>query len=788
MPDPTARDVFDRRLPLYVYIEPLIGGRRVLEIGSAGGAGADYLAGHGAARVLSLDVDPSSVERARARHRRANLEFRAVQSLADPGALGESFDLVIVPDGESLVRRGDAVAAWKQLLADGGRLVLTAGSADRRAGAAGSAPAAGGVGYYEISDALLRHFPRLQMFGVTPFAGFGVVEFDGSGGDGLRVDSRLVEGGAEPPAAYLAVAGREAAQGLGYALVQIPFAPVEARLTAAAEVQDRGAEGRLAAAERRLDDTERRGRARVEEAEARVAELRRKLDDAALQSESAVRIARAQSEEMEELRGRLRRAADDRAAVDGEMAKLRRALGEAHESVMSLTRRTAEEMSAMAGRLFTAPPEAPLRARDLAAASALQDEVDRLRADLAETEARASVAEQRLEEIGTAGRERQSMLDDTLERLRLAEDATARERREVQRLAAEVRAAAATARALEDGQRALAARDDRIAALEGEKQDLTWRLAELEDSLRQAIARGVVAEGASRGAHSEELAAARAARERALEEFHRAAGAHVAEITDLKAQVAEQSAQVAELEDALREAESRATSATSDAAALRKGAKDLEEADRTRRSRLAELEGKLLRLEHERKQAAARAADTAPDPERERRLAEATRERDELRAELERLGRSAADTEEALWRSKDQLVADREQIGALESELGRLRDAAAAAAAAGRNGHEPSASIPSAVARELEVIEQGVGQEIEALGEIERALGAEAEAGRSNGDGNGLLHTTLGNYRRHAARLRDEVEGLRRRIDSLSPSEISGHLEELEEDLAELEK
>jgi chromosome segregation ATPase len=788
MPDPSARDVFDRRLPLYVYVEPLIGGRRVLELGSAGGASADYLAGHGAARVLSLDVDPSSVERARARHRRANLEFRAVPSLAELGALGESFDLVIVPDGESLVRRADSVAAWKQVLADGGRVVMTAASADRRAAAGGAASPAGGVGYYEVSDAFLRHFPRVQMFGVTPFAGFGVVEFDGSGGDGLRVDSRLVEGGAEPPAAYLAVAGREAAHGLGYALVQIPFAPVEARLTAAADAQDRGAEGRLAVAERRLDDSERRGRARVEEAEARVTELRRKLDDAALQAESAVRIARAQGEEMEELRGRLRRAADDRAAVDGEMAKLRRALGEAHESVVSLTRRTAEEMSAMAGRLFSAPQEAPLRPRDLAAAAALQHEVDRLRAELAEAEARASAAEQRLEEIGTAGRERQSMLDDTLERLRLAEDTTARERREVQRLSAEVRAAATTARALEDSQRALSARDDRIAALEGEKQDLTWRLAELEDKLRQAIARGVVAEGATRGAQTEELAAARAARERALEEFHRAAGAHVAELTDLKAQVAEQSAQVAELEDALREAEARAASATAEAATLRKGAKDLEEADRTRRSRLAELEGKLLRLEHERKQAAARVADATVDPERERRLAEMSRERDELRAEIERLGRSAADTEDALWRAKDQLVSDREQIGTLESELARLRDEAGAATAGG-NGHEPpAAAIPQVVAREIEAIEQGIGQEIETLSEIERALGD--QAGRSNGDTNepGLLHTTLGNYRRHAARLRDEVEGLRRRVDSLSPSEISGHLEELEEDLAELEK
>ncbi len=51
-----------------------------------------------------------------------------------------------------------------------------------------------------------------------------------------------------------------------------------------------------------------------------------------------------------------------------------------------------------------------------------------------------------------------------------------------------------------------------------------------------------------------------------------------------------------------------------------------------------------------------------------------------------------------------------------------------------------------------------------------------------------LLHTTLASFRRRAARLRDETEGLRRRLESMSSSEISGFLEELGEDLAEFEK
>ena len=256
---------------------------------------------------------------------------------------------------------------------------------------------------------------------------------------------------------------------------------------------------------------------------------------------------------------------------------------------------------------------------------------------------------------------------------------------------------------------------------------LVWRLAELEDKLRQAIARAVqggvarpdaqtaVAAPASSGpAASEDPEVVRRARERALEDFHRASSAHVEEITELRAAVSEQMALVAELEDAVTAAEQRAASAGSDAAVLRKTAKDLEEADRSRRTRLAELEGKLLRLEHERKVAAA-----SPDvsPEAERRLGELERERNDLRA---RMG---------------------------ELEIAR-------AAAGQQNGH-------------------GARTENGAT-----PRGSEVEAGR--------LENTLGNYRQRAGRLRDGLEGIRRRLESLSPAELSGFLEELGEDLAEL--
>src|SRR5207247_2347588 len=81
------------------------------------------------------------------------------------------------------------------------------------------------------------------------------------------------------------------------------------------------------------------------------------------------------------------------------------------------------------------------------------------------------------------------------------------------------------------------------------------------------------------------------------EEFRKASAAHVDEAGRLRAAVSEQSALVSELEESLAAAEAKVTSAEAELDRLRRAAGEAEEADRSRRSRLAELEGKLLRLE-----------------------------------------------------------------------------------------------------------------------------------------------------------------------------------------------
>ena len=306
MPEERTDDLVGRRLALYAYLEPLLSGRRVLEIEARSGRGAvpsgestQYLRSLGA-RVVTVDRDAT---------------------------IDDRFDVVVVPEADELARRPEAFGTLRKLLVEGGRAIIATSNADR----GGPKGAADGVGYYELYGAVAAHFAHVQMLGVTPFLGMGIVEFEGAV-DGLRIDSRLVKEGSEPPVAYVAVAGTQVAPALGYALVQLPFAAIETRLASA---------GVAPAA-----------------------------------SSAVLR------EEIDVLRGRLRRAAEDRAALDAEVTALRRALTEADASVVSLTRKTTEEMSAMAERLAAGlrsavPGDARATGADVSAA---RDEADRLRA------------------------------------------------------------------------------------------------------------------------------------------------------------------------------------------------------------------------------------------------------------------------------------------------------------------------------------------------------------------------------------------------------------------------
>jgi len=222
MADRNPTDPLNVRLPLYAYTAPLWRERRVLEIGCGEGASAAFLARHGAADVVSLDIDGARLERARARYAGPGVQFVLLEDLQQLAAMSRRFDVVFVPDGEAILADPDAVGRVRNLLREGGFVVVAVPAGERQ-----SKVFRGGVGYYDLADTLAREFRVVRMLGQTPFLGFGLVEFDAAA-DALRVDASLLGGGTEQPSHYIAVAGNDKPPVLGQVLVQVPFAPIEA--------------------------------------------------------------------------------------------------------------------------------------------------------------------------------------------------------------------------------------------------------------------------------------------------------------------------------------------------------------------------------------------------------------------------------------------------------------------------------------------------------------------------------------------------------------------------------
>jgi SAM-dependent methyltransferase len=339
-----------------------------------------------------------------------------------------------------------------------------------------------------------------------------------------------------------------------------------------------------------------------------VAELRKKLTESEGKAEGLLRVSRAQTEEIEELRARLRRTAEARAELDEEVARLRKALIEADESVVNLTRKTTEEMTVLAQRLT-----AGLRSSAPAPNPAMAEELRRREAELAERES------------------------------------------------------------------ALSERDDRIAALEVAKQEALWRADAAEDGLgriRAELAR-VRTQLASLQEAQEKLrtasridsetAAKLKAQDAAIEEFRRAAAAHVDEVNRLRDAANEQASLVTELEDELRQCEKRLAEKVAEAAQFQKMLGEVEDAERVRRSRLSELEGLMLRAEHaSAKQSQSRDQDRAELDNLQARLASCQAESERLRSRVAEAEKTVAEAAEAL-RSEA-------HTGDLEAELKAYRD------------------------------------------------------------------------------------------------------------------
>jgi SAM-dependent methyltransferase len=210
-----------RRLPHYVYLHDLYQNRRVLELSCRAGAGAEFLASHGAAHVAGVDTQAPLIEDAIQKYSLPNLAFYC-RDYAQLGFADHEFDCVFVPQEVDFLRRDDWLAEVRRVLRVDGVLILKAPSSD------GRSRRGRGVSFHEFAERLEPSFGKVRMVALSPFVGLSLVEYGEDGSDpdpDFDLDNSLSElGQGVDVLDYVALCGGDGARLRGYRLVQLPSA------------------------------------------------------------------------------------------------------------------------------------------------------------------------------------------------------------------------------------------------------------------------------------------------------------------------------------------------------------------------------------------------------------------------------------------------------------------------------------------------------------------------------------------------------------------------------------
>jgi chromosome segregation ATPase len=249
-----------------LFLEPVIHGRRVLEVGARSDAVARFLVELGAARVVCASDDRILVETLRAENDLESVDFRAIRPGVLPGDDG-AFDLVIdfgLPEaltagvtyrltdlGRLLSVDGFAITALKSASARGLSTLLGTDGAPalvaQPSSAAGLAQHQGAVTYGGLVEALKLQFELVQVYFQSLLLGYLFGSFDAARtDDGVSPHTALMGDTPEPAGHYLFAFGRAVPVIEDVALVQVPISDVLA-LLAAAPVTAPGAVERVVA-------------------------------------------------------------------------------------------------------------------------------------------------------------------------------------------------------------------------------------------------------------------------------------------------------------------------------------------------------------------------------------------------------------------------------------------------------------------------------------------------------------------------------------------------------------
>ena len=227
------------QLSRLIFLEGMIEGRRVLEVGARSPAVARFLLEQGATRVVCAVDDRDLLERLRDDNELDRVDFRAVrpaggsrppgiaQASVLPGDDG-AFDLVIDFTLPEALAAGvsERLTDIKRLLSPEGFAVTALSSTPRGLGMLldSSAPQPTRLAYRPLVDALRGTFELAQVYFQSLMLGYLFGSFDIEGGDdGIAPQTTLMDDGAEPAGAYVFAFGNAIPVIEDVCLVQVPF-------------------------------------------------------------------------------------------------------------------------------------------------------------------------------------------------------------------------------------------------------------------------------------------------------------------------------------------------------------------------------------------------------------------------------------------------------------------------------------------------------------------------------------------------------------------------------------
>jgi len=395
-------------LALVAHGEALLARRRVLVIGDSFSPTAESLVERGARLVEVRDPDAGRVAEAATRNPSRHITY-APLALGSGGVRDGAYDLAIVENLAMLPEAGprELLKSLRKALSIDGVAYIASPNPSIETRLLPESSEADPPEYYELFDLVGEEFEHVRMLGLAPYVGYSVFDFGVEEDPAVSLDPSFIQGGAEEPEWFVALASQDEVACDEFTVVQLPCEDVLATVSGSSEL--RAARELARSAERRVAQIEARSRRAIEKAE---------LDAAAAREEaqrSGSRRETAELEKQQALIGELEartETADARAdhaaelldAEEKRTAEQKRVIQRLERQLES-ARDDARERREADRRGEKELAEAKRKLTSMASLEGLEDEMKSLEERLGERAARVRTLETELREGERIGRE-----------------------------------------------------------------------------------------------------------------------------------------------------------------------------------------------------------------------------------------------------------------------------------------------------------------------------------------------------------------------------------------------